>query len=452
LNYIFLIPCLLSLYYVAKGKVDTAFLNIYLPCLLLLPTYFAFRIPHLPEFSASQGALIPIAISLLVRPVTKWKFRRMDLWVTLFMVSIALSELLREPDPKLGIFFWVDAFAEMFLAYIVGRQIIEPNLRLETVKRFVFLLLCIMPLVLYEYRFQQNPYANWQARYFGGITGSSFRGGHIRIMACYTHSILAGMVFLVGIALNYYLVQIYKRDKALLGPRMMWLQKYRICFFVLPLALYLTGSRGPMLAAVLCILIMQIPRFKSVRTGTIVVLLVLVAGGAGLYAFYQKYTSVPEGGAISESDEQRTSAIYRKEMKINYAPVLEAGGWLGYGASDHPHAGNQISIDDDYMLVQLSQGKLGWLIFVAITFESLLTMFQFSTRYKSRETLFLVFSLMAAFAGLFATLTQVWMGGQIPEILFLLLGWSQSLQDTGASRSHAIEAPEPKFRFRRVIA
>ena len=83
----------------------------------------------------------------------KWRFRRMDLWVLIFMLSIGLSETLREGNPKDGIILWMEDFIEMFFAYVVGRQLIEPNLRLETIKRVIFLFICQTPMALYEYRF-----------------------------------------------------------------------------------------------------------------------------------------------------------------------------------------------------------------------------------------------------------------------------------------------------------
>ena len=111
MQYIFVIPVLHFLSnYVAQGRSDKAFLNVYLPCLLVLPHYFIFRIPHLPSLSVSEAALIPISIGLIFKPEVKWAFRRMDLWVVLFVVSAGLSEVLRESDPKDGFFLWMADF------------------------------------------------------------------------------------------------------------------------------------------------------------------------------------------------------------------------------------------------------------------------------------------------------------------------------------------------------
>jgi hypothetical protein len=389
----------------------------------------------------------------LFSPKVRWRFRRLDLWVVLFMVSIGLSEVLREYNPKDGIVLWMEDFIEMFLAYIVGRQIIEPELRMETVKRIIFLVLCLTPGVLFEYRFGQNLYVKFGPSIFGLYNIGwvvQLRAGRARIAASFGHAILAGMLFVVFIALNYYLVQIYKLDKRRLGPLMSWLQKYRIPLLWLPVMLYMTGSRMPMACGVMCFLLVQIPSFQSLKKGAIVILLVLGIGGGTAYTAFQMYTNVKEG---QQADEAKNSAIYRKDLLVNYAPIVEAGGWLGWGVESFPRVPGQSSIDNDYLILGLAQGKLGKYSFLLLAFESVFTLVMCARRFRSRESLYLVFSLMGALIGIFVALGTVALFEQVIQVLFLLLGWSQSIQDTQVEGAQAMSMmPEPKFRFRRVIA
>jgi hypothetical protein len=134
---IFLIPFFLSLFYLIKGRFDLAFLNVYLPCLFLLPSYYSIRLPHLPPQSPAEWALFPLGIALLIARGRWPPLRRMDLWVVLFMVSLGASELLRENSPKDGLALFANTFLQMFFAYLVGRCLIEPDLRVPTVKRIV---------------------------------------------------------------------------------------------------------------------------------------------------------------------------------------------------------------------------------------------------------------------------------------------------------------------------
>jgi len=451
---LFLFPFFFSIYYVLRKQVDKAFLNVYLPCTFLVPYYYAFRLPHMPVLSVGTSALIPIGISLLLRPKMPWKFRRMDALVVLFMVSFGLSEVLREASPKDGMLLWLGEFCEVFLAYVVGRQIIEPNLRLATVKRIIFLFVIQTPFALYEFRFGQNVWLNMAHKVFQLSDVAWFvqlRGGTARIATAFGDTILAGMLFMVAMALNYYLVQIYKLDKTRLGPKMNWLQKYRIPFFLLPIFLFMTNSRMPMACGVMCYLFLQIPRFRNIRTGAIVIVLTVSIGAGAVYAYFQHYTSVSEDKA---ADEAQTSAIYRKQLVEYYAPILEEGGWLGWGTLSHPSVPGLSSIDNDYMLVQLSQGKLGKYTFMLIALESVFTLAMFATKFRSRESQFLLFSLLGALIGIFVSLFTVYLGEQVLQVVFLLIGWSQSLQDTNvAVGARAVSSmPEPKFRFRRVIA
>ena len=53
LAFIFLIPFFLSFIYLIKGRFDLAFLNVYLPCLFLLPSY-VFRSASPPASAVSR--------------------------------------------------------------------------------------------------------------------------------------------------------------------------------------------------------------------------------------------------------------------------------------------------------------------------------------------------------------------------------------------------------------
>ncbi len=452
MQFLFLIPFFISCYYVARGQAGKAFLNVYLPCLLIVPTYYVVRLPHMFLISPANGSLIPIGLSLLFKPQIRWQFKRMDLWVVLFLTAIGLSETLREHNPKDGLILWAQDFVEMFLAYIVGRQIIEPNLRLETVKRMIFLFVAQLPFALYEYRMASNPFINMGHTLFRVNDIGWFvqlRGGHARISTCFAHAILAGMLFVVAMALNYYLINIYKMDPRRLGPRMSWLQKYKIPVLVLPLLLFLTGSRMPMACGVLCFLLLRIPTFSTMKKGAITMLLIIVVGGGVGYIAFQKYTTLKAG---QTADEAKDSAIYRKLLLDNYAPALEAGGFLGWGVESFPRFPGQESVDNNYLILQLAHGNFGKWSFIMLGLESVLTLSLAASRFKSRETIFLAFSLMAGLIGIFVALGTVAMFEQVIQVTFLLLGWSQSLQDTHAYGAQTVQMPEPRFRFRRVIA
>ena len=117
-----------------------------------------------------------------------------------------------------------------------------------------------------------------------------------------------------------------------------------------------------------------------------------------------------------------------------------------------PRFPGQESVDNNYLILQLAHGTFGKYSFILLGVEAVLTLWIAALRFRSRESIFLAFSLMAGITGIFVALGTVAMFEQVTQVTFLLLGWSQSLQDTHAYGAQTIQMPEPKFRFRRVIA
>jgi O-Antigen ligase len=438
---LFIIPAFFALYYLAKDRQDLAFLNVYLPCLIFLPDYYSFRIPHLPPESAASWALFPLGLSLLFHPIPRLELRRMDLWVVLFSLSVAASELLQEPTPNLA---GVGGFVtQNVFAYIVGRRLIEPGLRIATLQRIVLMLVCLAPFVFYEYKTTQNPFINMGARHFHldiGV-GSSIRDGHVRVQGTFSHAILAAMVFAIVFMLNCTLAYFYKRDKSRLEPIICKLERYHVPAILLLLCLWLTQSRGPQLGAVVGYSILQIPRFRHLKVAAFVLALLLMIAGSVVYSYFDEYTSVTNDGTLSEA---QTSAIYRRDLLKNYEPVAEKGGWLGWGGLNVPEAGGQHSIDNAYLVIELAQGKFGLYLFLLIVAEALGTTVYRAFTFRSPESRFLAFTLLGAIIGLFQSLTTVYLGGSVAPIFWLLLGWSQSVEDESTS--------VPKFNFKRLFA
>ena len=264
---IFLLPGLLSLYLVIRGRIEAAFLYVYLPALLLLPDGYALKFPHLPAISAAQSALIPIGAVALYRLARRGLPSLMDILVFLFIVSITASEVLRERVMNDGIFAALISFIAIFLAYAAGRTIIEPGLRLITVRHIVILMLLVAPIGLYDWRMGQSIYGVIGQRIFKLDSVREFiqlRSGHGRLVASFNDAELAGIAFGMVAALNVWLVYLRKWGSAVnLIKKFDWLEKYHIPGIVLLLCVYFTQSRGPLLAVAVGYLILQIPRFKN---------------------------------------------------------------------------------------------------------------------------------------------------------------------------------------------
>jgi hypothetical protein len=453
MSILLLVPGLISLYLVLRGRVETAFLSVYLPCLLLLPQEYALRIPHLPPTSASEFAVIPLGVLGLVRLIRRRSFLLMDLFVILYTASIGLSEVLHAPVLNDALFTVKDAFVAQVLTYLVGRELIEPDLRFATMRRFVVLVLLDFPSGLFEWRMGQNLYGIFAQRVLGLTTmgeNVQIRGGHGRMSDPFSNSEEEGIVFAMTFCLNAGLLYLRRVKSSVdLGQPLFTLEKYHVPELILVLSVWLTQARGPLIAMGAGYLILQIPRFKNTRLMTFVVAAVLVAGYMAASAYFESYTNT-----TSAVSEQQGSVMYRREMNRVYTPIAEAGGWTGWTALGIPHVEGMVSIDNQYLLVHLAWGRIGYILFVLIVGENMRVLLMRSWQFESLEDRAFVFFLMAAMAVLWFTIYTVYMGGQLPQIAFLLIGWIQSIVPNQAATSSGTQIAlneSDKFAFRRVF-
>jgi hypothetical protein len=262
---------------------------------------------------------------------------------------------------------------------------------------------------------------------------------------------LAGIVFGMTAALNGWLVYLRKwHSAAVLGKPLDWLEKYHIPGLMLLLFIFLTQSRGPMLAVGVAYLLLQIPRFKNKKLAMALVAVLIAAAAAGAYQYFSKYTDVSDPGAIV--DEQQGSAIYRRKMNELYQPIVEQGGWLGWGILSRPILPGMASIDNEFLLVHIADGHAGYILFLLIVAETFRRLVVRSWRLEAPEDQAFSICLLGAMAVLWISVTTVYMGEQLPQIAFLLIGWSQSIQagSTGMAAMPEVAA-HPKFAFKRVL-
>lgn len=454
MSILLLLPGIISVVLVLRGRIETAFLSVYLPSLLLLPEDYSFRLPHLPPFSVAEFALIPIGVVALNRQIQSASFRLMDVLVFLFWVSFSATQILREPVMNDGILNAVSAIVFYLMAYATGRRLIEPDLRLETVRRIIIFILLLGPIGLYEWRFMQSPYAIFGQKILGIAWSSSYsgiqvRGGRGRMSASLGGGELAGIVIVVTFALNAWLVFLNKaRTGVDLGKWFAKLEKYHIPGLLLVVSLLLTQSRGPMIALAAAFPILQISKFKNTKLATGVVALLLILGALGAEQYFSHYTDVNDSSSMTE---EQASAAYRREMNIVYQSIAERGGWLGWG-STVPHVGGMNSIDNQFLLVHLVQGELGYVLLILIAAESIRTGVARLWQLEPSEDRAFACSIIAIFVIFWISYYTVYMGAQLPQITFLLLGWGQSIV-AGKTSTASVAAPEaqPKFVFRQVF-
>jgi hypothetical protein len=452
MSYLFLLPGLISLLLVMRGKVNTAFLWVYLPALILVPNGFAARIPHVPPISAAQAALIPIGIVALFRLAKNGFPSFMDILVFLFVASVSVTEVLRERVTNDGLFVAADAFLSIFVAYAVGRTIIEPDLRKKTVKHIVVLMLLLGPFGLVEWRLGQNVY---------GLIGQSifhlyethaavqYRAGHGRMSASFNDAELAGIAIGMTLALNSWLVFLAREQGSTQENRVIrWIERFHIPGVLLLLYLLATQSRGPLVAMSAAWLVLQLSKFKKRRVALLGIALVLGGGVFWGYTRYIKYTSVAT--AVEIADEMQGSAVYRRRMNTLYEPIADAGGWLGWSKLSHPVVPGMVSIDNEYLLVHISYGWSGFTIFLLIALETNRKLIVQIWRRQPDEEQILAVSVLSAMAVFWLAIYTVYMGEQLPQFAFLLIGWSRTFRPAERYSTETVPVVASKFAFRRV--
>jgi hypothetical protein len=89
------------------------------------------------------------------------------------------------------------------------------------------------------------------------------------------------------------------------------------------------------------------------------------------------------------------------------------------------------------------QGELGYILFLLITAESVRTAIACMWNLKALEDRAFAGSVLAALGCLWITLYTVYMGAQLPQFAFLLIGWGQSIVPESER--------QPAFAFRQVF-
>lgn len=447
---IILIPLLVTLYVLVRHSVEKAFLNVYLPILLLLPLYTTLKLPLLPFLSFADTAIFPLGIWLFATRWRSWRVTRMDLWMLLFGVSAGLGMLLRNPTPTPGIFGYFHYVTFALFPYAIGKLVIEQNeLRVPVMKRVVFLLAVAAVISLYEYRMGVNLFHVFWAKLLpdsGLAEFEQLRWGFTRVSGPYAQSETTGMVYIVAVLFGYWLY----RNKQ-------WEPKFRIALhpytkgalllIVVSIGMFITQARGPYMGFALGLMIARMSSGRNLKKRVRNTILLLIVVSVPAYFYMHRYTTADYNTATP--DQQ--NAIYRSQMIDNYIPIVQTGGWFGWGPS-FPVVAGQSSIDNAYLFFGLTQGYLGVASFTLLLIETGFAIFLSLRRFGDARDISFVFCLGGCVAGIAFCLGTVFLNEPVFELLFLFIGWSQSLRSSVAVSEVAEPVVEaPKFRFRRVF-
>jgi len=425
---IVLIPAFFSCWIVARKSAADAFFSVWLPCLMLLPLYFYFRPKHFPPFVFTDMAALPIAFVIARLYLKHWQWRAMDGLICLFVLLIFISET-KHTGLAVGGLELFGAIMVTLFPYVAGRLFLErPGARAKFLHRFLVMLCIVSMLSVWDFATGHSLWQKFWAPLFPGEIIDwpvQMRWGFGRIAGPYAQSIIAGMMFLVGILLASGMKHFWPGWGMRRVINLLPLKARSAVMFLLAAGLLMTQSRGPVFGVLVGLTVIQIARAFNVKRAALWISAVLAVALVIGYRYVDEYSS---GDLTDATTLEQQNAIYRAHLLTAYTPIIKSGGLLGWGISDYPKAEGQDSIDNQYLLLLVTQGYVGFAVFLCIcggTFWTLLQMVPFATAEQDK---WLVFTLIGIFVAVLVTLTTVFLGTQMYQLFFLLIGWVQALR------------------------
>jgi O-antigen ligase len=475
---IILLPALACWVVLATGSVRKALLNVYLPSILLLPQYYTLRLPHLPILTFGDAAILPIGLALIATEMRRWRLAWMDLWVLLFAACIGLAQGLSTElangewtrvfsaesatSSRLstnladGALMFIAAIMSMVLPYMAGKLLIEQpdreeqTMRRKLVGRMASLLAVVATISVYDFvtggsiwqkvgaHVFPNQYVGWPPQ---------MRWGFGRIAGPYGHAILAGMIFLMGLIYCLWLRRVDPSwgTRRVVSGLPLTQRGLTLCAVVA--GLLMTQSRGPWLGVLLALLFALLTRYLSVPKAAVAFLVLVAVFSAVTYHFGKAYTAKDLAQA---TNEEQQSAIYRRQLLSNYAPLVKQRMAFGWGITTFPSVMGKKSIDNEYLLLAVTEGFAGLGLFLAIAAGSAKRLLSLIAHPEQPEDRLLVFAHLAVLIGLMTSLATVYMGEQVVMLFLLFTGWVQGMRPAWASAG-VENAVMPQYGFRRVL-
>jgi hypothetical protein len=475
MKYIILIPALACWMVLARGSIRQAFLYVYLPSILLLPHYYVLHFPHTPPLSFGDIAILPLGVALVATEMRRWRLAWMDLWVFLFAASAGLSEAFTNElatgdvagmikalssmsyNVNNGIYQFFAGTTTILLPYMLGKLLIEGGLvngqpvRKVMIRLMVVMLAIVSAISVFDFL---SGTSSWQ-RTFRHLFPYQYvewpeqvRWGFGRIAGPYGHAILAGMVFLTALIYCLWLYWVdhkWGRRRLVNGVP---LTERGLVLIALVGGLIMTQSRGPWVGVALSVVFALLMRMYNIRKAALVFMVLMILAGSAMWVIGGRYTA---GQQQTAGSQEQASAIYRRQLLESYTPVVLERPLFGWGFTDDPTPNGQKSIDNQFLWLAVTQGFVGMGLFLLIAAASGARLLKLAARpVVDPGDRALILAHMAVLLGLMVTLTTVYMGLQVVEVFFMVVGWVQGMNPANVGAPQAAGYAGP-LRFRRVL-
>lgn len=457
MSFVALIPGLVSAWWIQKKGVYRAFVDVYLPVMLLLPDYFRCYLPGLPDPTMNQAAILPVAGWFLLKETRGWKLSFGDILVLAFAYVTAYSEY-RAKGYSEAQNLMFDTLTNVVFPYVLTKGLVEGRgHRLEFAQRFVLLMTVCAFTLPYEtkmtlvlIRLPLNPFFKGQ----GNWTPTA-RYGLIRAAGPYGHAILAGVMFCVAYRIQRWIDWAggWTGKVKAFGFSMERRKFYTLAMLA---GSILTLVRGPWIGGLAAGAVMVALRARNRRAVGSALLAAFVVLGIPAITWAWQWASVGRANALTTSQE---TACYRKELIEGYLSIAAEHAMWGWGRAGWPQIPGMESTDNHFLLLALNHGLVALVVFFAIMFRHIGKLLRFGLkRPRSDPSALLAFNLAGAYLVFLISLATVYHGMQTVHLFFLVAGWAEGLlcyrQSDGQPGGDVVTVPAivPEYRFRRVLA
>jgi hypothetical protein len=452
------LPALVALLVMWTSSVEKAVLWVYLPVLLLLPSYFFFGTPAI---NVNQYAILPIGVAICWRTFNgKWRWSILEAAVGAFVVwnfisdyhAIGLVDVLSRI---------VSPITLVVFPYMIGKTIIEQHgVRVIFMRRFVFCLFLDCLISTYEFRMGLNPVRASFLMFFPSTRWpGQLRMGFFRVAGPFGHPILMGTVVGIAIILHRYVTYLGLWERRFRFLPNLLITKERLILIALVAGILLTQSRGPWIATAVGVVLASCGTsiwykhaFKRAMAG------ILIAGFL-IFLVGRVYLADTEAFGVLKGSEEQISAAYRTALISRYQDIALRESFWGWGTTTWPKLRDMPSIDNTYLLITLMHGLTGltiYLLMLGISLARLLRRALSSRELPSHERA-LLFVLLGTGVTIAVSTVAVYLGEQLYPLLFLFLGWGEGCLAPGPRDGPALDEPvildwQPRFQFRSVVS
>lgn len=459
-RYLVFIAMILSIVVLLRRDIEQAVLRVWLPFFVFIPFSFFVDLPGLPDPNFMQAAILPILFVLIKNNLGAIHFQRMESLILAYVVlRVVMDFISRGYSDAQNYAFYI--FSSLLGPYMIGRYVINRTESDIAVSRMLVLLFLLMfPMFVYELKVWTSPVFTMLGPFFPGAnSGLSIRYGFARTAGSFEHPILACIMVITVYRLHRWLAWsgFYKRPQSGLLAKIerltRWVPipfRHQISIALILMAL-MTISRGPWIGGFAGAALAAVGNFKNRRLWVKLFAVGTIAAAIAGQAALDAYITPEEGEVISG---EALTMLYRKEMIDRYKAFMMEKMWTGWGLTTRPKIPGMESIDNAFFLMALQHGVLAPCLFALIFIYAILSQIKYGLGSPPGQAP-IGFTFSGIYLMCFISFGTVYMGAQTEPLLFLLLGWGESIKNrppAGLPPKEQEAAPKrPQSPFRRVM-